>query len=709
MKRSLILALSIIVLMGVEIGYPTAHATDVVIGGVSPITTNTQATIVITGSGFGDTPPQTTPVGDGSVDTIACGVNTPSIAIRDNGGGADSWSAGRETCTNFDAIGIYLSSWTDSQIVINGFGTALGTDGQKTWNIAVGDPIQVALFGPNNASEVDFALTVTSPTGTSWSPLTPSISPSARSQASMVNDAADGYTVLFGGANSTYCCFGDTWTFAANTWTKLSTGNSPPAREAGSMVYDAANGYVLLFGGSAVSGALGDTWIFSNGHWTQLNPTISPAPRSWASIAYDAADGYVVLFGGASSSGSTPYYSDSWEFKAGTWTQLSPTQSPSPRAGQGMVYDPADGYVILFGGTSNFASSGAGLGDTWKFQGGSWTQLSPSVSPSDRYTYGIAYDSSLSSVVLFGGWVPAGACGNPVGDTWQFTTGAWVQLSPTQSPSARQVLMMDYDPNLGGVLLFGGQENPGAGPSTGCGTPSTDGDSWEFSAQTVSPDFTLTARPTTLSVVQGAAGSDTVTVMSLGGFSGTVTLRVSASARLTVTLAPASVVMSGSAMMTVNSTAATPVGTYLVNVTGVSGILSHRTTVTVTVTRQTVMAPFFFATWLHRVSLSRSLGVQRWSYFAFNLNGNKTVYAAITVTGIDSGGTSTFTDTTHVFTISPFHLVTGTLSQTFSGANLGDTYHFTMVIRWGTTATTNPSQLPFVGFYSLSGSFTIIR
>jgi hypothetical protein len=165
--------------------------------------------------------------------------------------------------------------------------------------------------------------------------------------------------------------------------------------------------------------------------------------------------------------------------------------------------------------------------------------------------------------------------------------------------------------------------------------------------------------------------------------------------------------MSGSAILTVNSTLLTPTGTYLLNVTGISGSLIHKITVTVAIARQTVIAPFFFVTWLHRVSLSRNHGVETWNYFAFNLNGNKTVYAAIIVTGIDSKGTSSFVDTTPVLTISPFSLVTGSFSQTFTNANLGDTYHFTIAIRWGTTSTTNPAALPFIGFYSLSGSFTI--
>jgi hypothetical protein len=223
-------------------------------------------------------------------------------------------------------------------------------------------------------------------------------------------------------------------------------------------------------------------------------------------------------------------------------------------------------------------------------------------------------------------------------------------------------------------------------------------------------DFRITASPTSLSIVQGAAASSTITVMSVGGFSGTVTflpLNFAPSTHLTVTLAPSSVVMSGSAILTVNTTLTTPTGTYFANVTGTSGNLGHSVIVTIVVTPQTAIAPFFLVTWLHRVSLSQNHGVETWTYYALNINGNKPVYAAITVTGVDSHGTSSFTETTQVFTINPLSLVSGSLSQTFTGADLGNTYHFTIAIRWGTTATTNPTALPYVGFYSLSGSFTV--
>src|SRR5690349_6773873 len=54
--------------------------------------------------------------------------------------------------------------------------------------------------------------------------------------------------------------------------------------------------------------------------------------------------------------------------------------SPSARYGAGMDYDAATGNIVLFGG----AISGAVDGDTWSFDGTTWTKLSPPASPHAR-------------------------------------------------------------------------------------------------------------------------------------------------------------------------------------------------------------------------------------------------------------------------------------------------------------------------------------
>jgi eukaryotic-like serine/threonine-protein kinase len=307
---------------------------------------------------------------------------------------------------------------------------------------------------------------------TSWTNVTSSVqgAPPARSDAVMAYDPTSGSELLFGGGGNGQT-FADTWSFQYGKWSQLHLSVQPAARTDASMVWDAQDGYMVLFGGFSPTGeALGDTWIFGEGHWAELHPSSSPPPRAYASMAYDLADHEVILFGGTSA-GDSSYFQDTWAFRGGQWMRLSPSTSPSPRAGASLVDDQAAGYLLLFSGTSNFHCV-CQLDDTWTFSDENWTQISSNTSPSSRDGYGLTYDPAVQAVILFGGWNANGSCGNDVGDTWAFSADSWMDLSPSSSPSARGYLQMTYDSKVNGILLFGGVSGT-------CGvTPTTYSDTW---------------------------------------------------------------------------------------------------------------------------------------------------------------------------------------------------------------------------------------
>jgi len=144
-----------------EIG-PTPTGAPI-ISSVTPITATNLQTIYIHGSGFGNIWPQTTPVGDGSVDTVEgnarASSTTPWMDICDSGkfaktgdssDGGENWAAGvTDFSTVFCMVGIYLQSWSDTEIVLGGFGSYLGTNGQGAWYIEPGDPLVVDVFTPS--------------------------------------------------------------------------------------------------------------------------------------------------------------------------------------------------------------------------------------------------------------------------------------------------------------------------------------------------------------------------------------------------------------------------------------------------------------------------------------------------------------------------------------------------------------------------------
>jgi hypothetical protein len=268
----------------------------------------------------------------------------------------------------------------------------------------------------------------------------------------MAYDAATGQMVLFGGfdliggnANG----LNDTWTWDGTTWTQQNPSTSPSARNSASMAYDAATGQMVLFGG--LSGTdLNDTWTWDGTTWTQLSPATSPPARYGASMVYDAASGQMVLFGGASPDTGT-LLGDTWTWDGTTWTQLSPATSPHARYNASMVYDAATGQITLFGGqdSTNFDN------ETWTWDGATWTQLSPAASPPPTGNASMAYDATSGDVVLFGGQVNTGY--ELSSDTWSWDGTNWTQLAPGTSPSLRQFASMDYDAATGNLVLFGGQ------------------------------------------------------------------------------------------------------------------------------------------------------------------------------------------------------------------------------------------------------------
>jgi subtilisin family serine protease len=96
------------------------------------------------------------------------------------------------------------------------------------------------------------------------------------------------------------------------------------------------------------------------------------------------------------------------------------------------------------------------------------------------------------------------------------------------------------------------------------------------------PDFSLSASPNSLTIQQGLSSSSTVTVTSLNGFSGAVTLSLSGNpAGVTGTFSPNPTSTTSTLTITVGSS--TPTGSYPLTVTGVSGSLTHTTTITLTV------------------------------------------------------------------------------------------------------------------------------
>jgi len=135
-------------------------------------------------------------------------------------------------------------------------------------------------------------------------------------------------------------------------------------------------------------------------------------------MAYDMVRQVTVLFGGYDYDGSF-VNGETWEWNGASWTQLYPNPAPSPRFGHRMAYDVFRGVVVLFGGVATNSNSGVLNGETWEWNGTAWTRRTVSGS-SPRDYHAMAYDTVRQKTVLFGGSTGGGSVGGfPNGETWE--------------------------------------------------------------------------------------------------------------------------------------------------------------------------------------------------------------------------------------------------------------------------------------------------
>ena len=78
-----------------------------------------------------------------------------------------------------------------------------------------------------------------------------------------------------------------------------------------------------------------------------------------------------------------------------------------------MVYDSLQNHSILFGGVNN---TGFLFGDTWMFDGETWTQIDTPSAPPQRSDAVAFYDPVRKSIILYGGT----KFHSNYGDMWEF-------------------------------------------------------------------------------------------------------------------------------------------------------------------------------------------------------------------------------------------------------------------------------------------------
>jgi subtilase family serine protease len=177
---------------------------------------------------------------------------------------------------------------------------------------------------------------------------------------------------------------------------------------------------------------------------------------------------------------------------------------------------------------------------------------------------------------------------------------------------------------------------------TGWGSPNSGLINALAGSSTSTPSFTLSASPTSLSVVQGSSGSSTITSTLVDGFDSAVSLSASGlPTGVTASFSPSSFAAPGSGSstltLTVASTAAT--GTYTITVSGTGGGVTQTTTVSLTVTAP-VTASFTLSASPTTVSVAR--GSSGTSKITTTVAGGFSSAISLSASGLPTGVTASF-------------------------------------------------------------------
>lgn len=166
-----------------------------------------------------------------------------------------------------------------------------------------------------------------------------------------------------------------------------------------------------------------------------------------------------------------------------------------------------------------------------------------------------------------------------------------------------------------------------------------------FNPGTQTPDFALTAAPTTVSVAQGGTKTTTVSTTVSGGFNSAVSLSASGlPAGVTASFSPTSIAAPGSGSSTLtftaSSTATTGTSTVTINASG--GGVSHSTTVSLTVS---ATATPDFAVSASPASLSVAAGGSGTSTVSTTVSGGFNSAVSLSASGLPAGVTASFSPT----------------------------------------------------------------
>lgn len=155
-----------------------------------------------------------------------------------------------------------------------------------------------------------------------------------------------------------------------------------------------------------------------------------------AAFAYQEHRGKVLAFG-----------QGTHEYDGSRWVARTTDHTPPARTLTSLAYDSSRSRVVMFGGLG-----GDFRGDTWEFDGQDWIRRLPLHQPSPRSDAAMAFDRQRGVTVLFGGRNALGE----LSDHFEWNGSDWLARQPAGLPSARSGAQLAYDDGRQRLVLLGG-------------------------------------------------------------------------------------------------------------------------------------------------------------------------------------------------------------------------------------------------------------
>jgi hypothetical protein len=370
-----------------------------------------------------------------------------------------------------------------------------------------------------------------------------------------------------------------------------------------------------------------------------------------------------------------------------TWTQINDAAHEYGVAAAAMTGDPQIFGTVYIGTNGRGIVMGtgtppvsAGTGSFTLKPSAAALSIAPGASTTDTIT--------ITDVSPFNGSVTLAASGLPAGVTAAFAT------NPTTSTS---------------VLTLTASSTA----TTGAATVTITGTSGSLTATTTialtvttAGSFTIKPSATTLSIAQGASGTDTITVTDVSPFNGSVTLAASGlPAGVTASFAPNPA--TSTSVLTLTASCSAVVATNTITITGTSGSLSATTTIALIDTASTTCGTGSFTLKPSAATLSTAQGASGTDTITVTDVSPFTGSVTLAASGLPAGVTASFatnpTTSTSVLTLTASGTAaagTSTITITGTSGSLSATTTIALTVTGSCTATA------IVPYISVSGTWT---